>query len=138
MREVLSKPLDDITIADIQSLIDSDVPEGEQIEFKRELPGGRDSKGEEAPDQWMAGGDRIGSHAKKDILKEVVAFANAYGGVLLIGIDESNSKPAVADKISPVPRCADLAERLKLVFRDGVDPQLTRIEIRGIPTKGGS
>lgn len=136
MLEVLSKPLDEITIADIRSLIDLDVPEGEQIEFKRELMGGKDSKGREAPDPWMTGGNKIGSHAKKDILKGVVALANAYGGVLLIGIDESNSKPAVADKISPVPRCADLAERLKLVFRDGVDPQLTRIEIKGFPTKG--
>lgn len=141
MLELLTKPIDEIEIADIESLISSEVPEGEQIEFKKELPGGRDSrdsKGEEAPNQWMTGGDRIGSHAKKDILKEVVAFANAYGGVLLIGIEESEEKPSVATKISPVPRCTDLAERLKLVFRDGVDLRLTRIEIRGIPIEDES
>ena len=130
MLEVLSKPIDEITIADIQSLIDEKVPEGEQIEFKREPParnGGRD--------RWMTRGDDIGNYAKSTILEGVTAFANAYGGVFLIGIEESKKKPSVATKIFPVPRCADLADRLKSVFRDGVDPQFTRIEIKGIPTE---
>lgn len=133
MLEVLSKSLDEIGIADIQSLIDSEVPEGERIEFKRELPG---EKG--TPDPWANGENKIGNYAKETILKEVVAFANAYGGVLLIGIDESDEKPAVAAKISPVPQCTDLAERLKLIFRDCVEPQLTRLDIVGVPVEGES
>ena len=28
------------------------------------------------------------------LLEEVTAFANAYGGVLVLGIDESSTKPA--------------------------------------------
>ena len=133
MLEILSKPLEEITPADLQALIDSEVPEGEQIEFKREPParnGGRD--------RWMTSGDDIGNYAKNTILEGVTAFANAYGGVFLIGIEESKTKPSVATKISPVPQCADLADRFRKIFRDGVDPQLTRIEIRGIPTEGGS
>ncbi|MDE0527711.1 MAG: ATP-binding protein [Truepera sp.] len=133
MREVLSKPIDEITIADIESLIDEGVPEGERIEFKREPParnGGRD--------RWMTHKDGIGNHARNTILEGVTAFANAYGGVFLIGIEESKKKPSVATKIFPVPRCADLADRLKSVFHHGVDPQLTRIEIEGIPTEDES
>ena len=76
-----------------------------------------------------------GSYAKDRILKEVVAFANAYGGVMVIGIDESDTKPAVATRITVVPSCAELAESLKLVFRDRVEPQLARIDIAGIPTE---
>ena len=133
MLEVLSKPLDEIGIVDIQSLIDSEAPEGEQIEFKKELPGERGT-----PDPWGNGENKIGNHAKDTILKEIVAFANAYGGVLLIGIEESDEKPAVAAKISPIPRCNDLAERLKLVFRDRVEPQLVRIDIVGVPIDGES
>ena len=34
MIEVLSKPAEQITAGDIQALIDSEVPEGEQFEFK--------------------------------------------------------------------------------------------------------
>ena len=37
MIPVLSKPNDEITIADIQDLINSQVPEGEQTEFKRDI-----------------------------------------------------------------------------------------------------
>ena len=36
MIEVLSKPAEQISAGDIQSLIDSEVPEGEQIEFKED------------------------------------------------------------------------------------------------------
>ena len=79
---------------------------------------------------------KLGSYAKDRILREVVAFANAYGGVLVLGIDESDEKPAVATGIAPIPRCEDLAESLKLVFRDRVEPQLARIDIAGIPTEG--
>lgn len=129
MIDLLSKPIGEIGLADIQALIDSEVPEGEQIEFKRELPGEGGK-----PDPWMDNG-KLGNYAKDRILREVIAFANAYGGVLVLGIDESDEKPAVATNITRIPRCADLAESLKLVFRDRVEPQLARIDIAGIPTE---
>ena len=134
MIEVLSKSVDQIGIRDIKSLIDSKVPEGEQIEFKEELQ----AKGDGSPDPWMEGKNKIGDRARNEILEEVVAFANAHGGALLLGIRESNTKPSVAASISPIPRCAELAERLKLVFRDCVEPQLPRIEIFAVPTEGES
>ena len=130
MIEVLSKPADQITLSDIESLIEAEVPEGEQIEFKKSLSTEKDST-----DPWMSGADRIGKQAKNTILEEAVAFANAYGGTLLLGIGESDTRPAIAATISPVPRCADLAERLKLVFRDRVEPQLPRLDIFAVPTK---
>ncbi len=132
MIEVLSKPSDQISISDIESLIDSQVPESEQIEFKESLPA---KKGNTDP--WIEG-KNIGDRAKNEILEEVVAFANAYGGVCLLGIKESRTKPPVAAEISPIPRCAELAESLKLVFRDCVDPQLPQIEIIPIKTNGES
>ena len=131
MIEVLSKPADQISIRDIESLIDSQVPESEQIEFKESLPAQRGN-----PDPWDQGKNNIGDRAKDKILEEVVAFANAYGGVCLLGIKESQTKPPVAAEISPIPRCAELAERLKLVFRDCVEPQLPQIEIIPIKTDG--
>ncbi len=130
MTEVLSKPVEQISNQDIQSLIDSQHPEGERIEYKRELP-------ENGNDDWIAKG-RIREKTKDKILKEAVAFANAYGGALLLGIDESKATPPVAARISPIPRCMELAERLKLVFRDRVEPQLIRPEIFAVPTDGDS
>ena len=134
MIEVLSKSVDQIGIRDVESLIASGVPEGEQIEFKEELQ----AKGDGAPDPWMEGKNKIGDRASNEILEEVVAFANAHSGALLLGIKESDTKPPVAESIAPIPRCAELAERLKLVFRDCVEPQLPRIEILAAPTEGES
>ena len=54
---------------------------------------------------------------------------------MLLGIRESEAKPPVAVEIVPIQRCADLAERLKLVFRDRVEPQLPRIDIFAVPTE---
>lgn len=94
MSAILSKPRLEITRADIQALIDSEVQEGERIEFKRELPGS-DSK----PSQWMSGTTKLENRAKYKILKEIVAFANTYGGVLVLGIKEdSTKKPGGARK----------------------------------------
>lgn len=132
MIEVLSKSVDEISIRDVESLITSEVPESELIEFKEELQ----AKGNGAPDPWMEGNNKIGNRARNEILEEVVAFANACSGALLLGIKESNTKPSVAASISPIPRCVELAERLKLVFRDCVEPQIPRIEIFAVPTEG--
>ena len=127
MIELLSMPAEQIDSSHIESFVDSKIPEGEHVEFKESLPT-RDGK----PDPWIAGG-KIGDRAKNTILGEVVAFANAYGGALLLGIKESRTKPAVADSVLPIPRCEDLAECLKMVFRDRVEPQLPRLEIFAVP-----
>ena len=130
MIELLSMPAEQINSSHIESFVDSKVPEGEQIEFKESLP----TKNGKS-DSWISGG-KIGDRAKNTMLEEVVAFANAYGGALLLGIRESRTKPAVADSILPIPRCGDLAECLKMVFRDRVEPQLPRLEIFAVPIEG--
>ena len=131
MIAVLSKPADQIGVSDLDELIDSEVPESDQIEFKESLPT-RDG----SPDRWITHEDGIGNKARESILEEAVAFANAYGGTLLLGIRESETRPQVAAEILPIPRCADLAERLKLTFRDCVEPQIPVIEIFAVPTAG--
>ncbi len=131
MIEVLSKPADQIGIRDIELLIASEVPEGEQIEFKESLPAKK-----QTPDPWMTGKNQIGDFAKERILTEVVAFANAHSGALVLGIKESSTKPPIANKISPIPRCTDLAERLRMAFRDRVEPQLPTLEVFAVPTEG--
>ena len=128
---VLSKPAHQIGISAIEELIASNVPEGEQVEFKESLS---TEKGTVEP--WMEGKEKIGNQAKEVLLTEAVGFANAYGGAVLLGIRESKAKPPVAARIVPIERCTDLAERLQLVFRDCVEPQLPRIDIFAVPTEG--
>lgn len=131
MIDILTKPADQLGIDDLHALIDSSVQEDERIEFKRGLSA---EKGQEDP--WYNGG-KLGKKAKIEILEESVAFANAFGGALILGIDEQESEngPGVANKISLIPRCTDLANRLELVFRDCVEPHIPSIEVIPIKTQ---
>ena len=133
MIDIISKPADQICTNHIKALIETQVPEGEHIEFKVSL-----SERGKSPDPWMERKDRIGDRARNKVIEEAVAFANAHGGALIIGIKESDSKPPVATEITPVPRCVELADRLKLIFRDCVEPQIPRLEVFGVPTNGES
>ena len=72
------------------------------------------------------------------VLEEVTAFANAFGGTLLLGIRESDVRPSVAEAIEPLPKCAELSERLKLMFRDCVESPLPLFEIAGVPIQEDS
>ena len=124
MIDILTKPADQLSINDLQALIDSSVQEDERIEFKRDLPA------ETGQDSWYEG-RKLGKKAKTAILEESVAFANAFGGVLILGIDEKESKngPGVADKISSIPRCADLANRLESIFHEWVEPHIPGLKL---------
>jgi len=130
---ILSKPIDRIGIADIESLIALNVSESEQIEFKAGL-----SAKAHSADRWMSGEGKIGNRARNALLQEVTAFANAFGGTLILGMRESDAKPPVAEEIAPLPRCTELSERLKLMFRDCVEPPLQLIEIVGVPIQDKS
>ena len=133
MIDILTKPADQLGINDLQALIDSSVQEDERIDFKRDL------SAETGQDPWYDC-RKLGKKAKTAILEGSVAFANAFGGALILGIDEKNSKngPGVANKISPIPRCADLANSLELIFRDCVEPHIPGLEIIPIRTQGDS
>ena len=133
MIEIFSKPADEIGTRDIKELIALRVSESEQIEFKEGL-----STNASGANPWMSGNGKIGDRARDKILEEVTAFANAFGGVLVLGIRESRSRPPVAEEIVPVERCAELSERLKLMFRDCVDPPLSMLEIVGVPFENNS
>lgn len=127
MSSLFKKPLDDISIEDINQLIDEGYPEGTYVEYKQELP----SKKHEG-DPWIKGASQIGEYARNKLLAEVVAFANAQGGYLIIGIEESEEKPPKAIGIKPIPRCAELAEKLRLQARDCIEPMFPLINTKEV------
>jgi hypothetical protein len=67
------KRLETIDIVDIRALIEMGHREDREIDYKRDLP---DLDG------------RRGADAKKDLLKDTAAFANAGGGDLVFGVEE--------------------------------------------------
>jgi hypothetical protein len=115
---VFGKPINSITAADIGRLVGDAVRESDIVEFKEALSG----KG--GPDAWHQGAPSFAPAARDKIINEVIAFANAHGGTLVLGIAETDDKPARADNVVPIQRCADLADRLSRALADTVEPPL--------------
>jgi hypothetical protein len=124
---MLNKPFDQITADDILELCRNAAYENLTLEFKRELPS-RDGR---RPDPWMQGGN-FSEYARDRLFREIVAFANAQGGTLILGIDETDENPPRAAAVSPIPRVHDLASRLEDAARACIDPPLGSLQVRGI------
>lgn len=125
---MFGKRLSDITPEDVRRLITETVPESGDIEFKAELPA------KTGQDPWYKDQTKVGDKARNEILEELVGFANAYGGTVVVGMEETRTKPPRAKTIRLIPSCHDLAERFRLFARDCIDPQIPIVEITGIDT----
>jgi hypothetical protein len=127
---VTSKPFERITAEDIRALVTQEYPEGDTVEFKEALP-----TKDGAPDPWIRGENRISEPARNKILAEVVAFANAGGGHVFLGVVESDDHPKRAADLRPLPQCAALADKLLLQARDCIEPMLPILSAKGVATE---
>ena len=110
----LTKSIGELTSQDVEELISLGVQEGETVEFKESFSS---------------------NDHKKAVLKEVVAFANGYGGRIFIGIAERSGNPSVAAEVKPLPDCANLADQMGRACADLVDPPVLRLDVGGVTTK---
>jgi hypothetical protein len=134
MRELFEKPLSDWEWLDIQTLISNEVEESQYFEFKEALPS-RDG----STDPWQSGRPRVSDYARDTIAEEMAAFANAYGGVLIIGIAESDDNPARASALGLLIRdCVNCAARLEPAIRSRFDPPIQGFDLRALPSPDGN
>ena len=131
MISILSKPREQISISDIQELFHLEIPEGEQIEYKK----GLSRKGNGDEDDWLSGG-KLGERAKRSLIKQVIALANTRGGIVILGVDQTQDKPPVAADVTPVPRCASLSDALTSIIMGRVEPLIPSFESFPIKTDG--
>lgn len=132
MLGIFTKPLELIGSHDVAELCDKKWPEGYTVEYKKTLPhksGGSDS--------WLAGADKIGDFARDQILEEVIAFANAEGGTVIVGISETKEKPPRADAIEPLARVGELETRFADAARSCIEPALPGLRMRAVETEPG-
>ena len=129
---MIDKDFDQIAAADVSDLCTEAAYESQLLEFKQELPGERDR-----PDPWAHGGSFTAT-ARDALLREVVAFANAQGGTVVVGVEETEDDPPRAAAIRPIPRIHDLATRMAEAGRACVDPVLPSLQVRGIEVGGGA
>lgn len=96
--------LTSITPEALNRLVEHQVREGLQLEFKRDLPGNSDAD-------------------KREFLADVSSFANARGGDIVFGVAEANDVP---ESIPGVPRdlVGAAVQRLEALVRDGIEPRV--------------
>jgi len=115
--------LESLAAHDVLQLCSDQVPEGTEVEYKSDLP----VKGGRAQDAWHSGG-AVGEYARNAIAEEIAAFANTMGGIVCIGIAETQDHPKRADKPQPLPRVHELARRIRQSVYDVIDPPLSVLE----------
>ncbi len=115
---MIIKPIESISEADLQQLIDAGTPESKCIEYKRALP--------ETSDQ-----------GKVKFLKSVTALANTQGGDLIYGVEAADGIPQQLCALS-MPSADQVLQRLESLCADGVSPRLAGVRYRFVPlTNGG-
>src|SRR5579862_9215117 len=112
-----SKPLADITGVDIQALLDGQIAEGKRLDYKRDLPGSKDSD-------------------KKEFLFDVSSFANASGGHLVYGIDEKAGVPTQLTGLAVADTDAEIL-RLQSAIQDGIEPRIPGVELLFVSIAAG-
>jgi hypothetical protein len=110
---VIQKSLGTIAAADIQGLVADRTPEGRTIEFKRDLPGTRDSD-------------------RKEFLADVSSFVNALGGDLIFGVDEQGGVAVAADGLNVSNIDAEVL-RLDEMIRSGISPRIVGCHTQVVP-----
>ncbi len=106
------RPIDSLSVADFETLVENGVPEGITIDYKQGTVGGRDR-------------DRL------DFAKDVAAFANTEGGDIVFGIRERNG---VAHEVVGLPGIDADAEitRLQSMVSDGIRPTVFGVRFKRV------
>lgn len=113
---VFDRDIDLWTFPDLEQLVKDHVEESQTLEYKRDAYGTDDEN-------------------RRELLRDVVSIANAYGGTLLIGIDEDEHGAATA---LPGIDGADVhLERTLGISLASIEPRITGLRMRAIPAPGG-
>ncbi|MCU5584565.1 ATP-binding protein [Bacillus toyonensis] len=108
------KPIDQVTLEDIQNLVDEGVMENRLLDYKRDIP------------------DNIRGDYKREFCKDIVAFANTEGGTLIYGIEEiEDSQPNIVGvEISNIDT---FLQQATSVIRTNIEPALYDFKFNPIP-----
>jgi hypothetical protein len=113
----LDKTFDEINETDIRLLIENQVSERKNIEYKLTLPENK-------------------YDSKKEFLADVSSFANTMGGHLIYGIKEENGIPIEVSGISNNDFDSEIL-RLENLLRDGIQPRVQGISMKAVNTELG-
>jgi hypothetical protein len=76
------------------------------------------------------------SKTKEEIVRDVSAFANAGGGIIIYGIEEDKGTSPVASRIWPVKNEKVTDIRLTQIIRTGLEPVFNKFAVHSIEVPG--
>ncbi len=116
---LMGKQLSEISVEDLQRLVENKVLEKKTLEYKQELPGSSDAQ-------------------KKKFLAEVSSFANAAGGHIIFGIAEKEEQDETTLDLCGLGSVNTDSEILRLEnsIRDGIRPRILGIATEPIRLEG--
>ncbi len=124
--DLVSKPIYDWNIDDLNLIVERQSEESQFLEFKEYMPVKNQGLG------WNFNGI-LHANQRDGLAKEIVAFANAYGGHLIVGIKETEEKPSRAERLGDVnTNVVELAERLRSALNSVIDPPINGLQIQPI------
>ncbi|MBK9525592.1 MAG: ATP-binding protein [Bacteroidetes bacterium] len=108
------KPLSLVTEKDILQLIENEVPEGRDLDYKRD----------------------INLDDRKEFLFDLTSFANTTGGIIIYGVEEkkdTNSKnTGTIGKLTGIGQINEdqLKQQINSIVADGINPNLTPLQFK--------
>ena len=126
---MIPKPLNEIEWADIEALRDSGREEDDTIEYKRCFSGGSD---------FLAFTEGQRRKALEGVASEAIAFLNARGGDVVIGVQEASNDHPRIDLITPVENAIATADRLAQSLAALIEPAQSVLTVRAITRPNSS
>ncbi len=113
MQFSINKSLENINFEDIKNLINNQIQENIYLDYKRDLYGKNNG-------------------SKKELLKDISAFANSHGGDLIIGIEEDKYKQAFQIVGFTCQNIKEEINRIEQIINAGLEPKLNSYKLRYI------
>jgi hypothetical protein len=103
------RSLHDLSITDFETLVQNRIPEGPNLEFKEIAYSGR-------------------AEDIREMLRDIIALANADGGYLILGIREETF--GRADSFNPISNLAEKVQSIRQACLDGICERILGLEVK--------
>jgi hypothetical protein len=103
-------------IDDVRSLIDNEIEESTELEYKRKFADDKNRR-------------------REDIAKDVSAMANANGGIIIYGLNEKEGTMghSIPEKVTPISVSIMSKDQLTQIISSNISPKIKDIEITYLP-----
>ena len=118
LASMFSKHWNDITLTDLEQLVELGQQESPRIDFKRE----------EVFNQ---------NNEKREFLRDVTSFANSHGGFIVIGIEEVEGVTTAMPGVTLVD-VDKYKLQLEQIVRDNIEPKLFGVMVRSFQLTSGN